>query len=77
MILTLTPTEQIARTLTLCWGVMPLVLPKVPSVDQELAFAIDWAKSCQLVHSGQHVVFIRGEISGQIKSRAVLAHEVP
>jgi pyruvate kinase len=77
MILALTPTEQTARALTLCWGVTPLVLPKVPSVDQELAFAIDWAKSRRLVHPGQHVVFIRGEIPGQIKSRAVLAHEVP
>ena len=77
MILALTPTEQIARALTMCWGVTPLVLPEVPSVDQELAFAIDWAKSRRLVHPGQHVVFIRGEVPGQIKSRAVLAHEVP
>jgi len=77
MILALTPTEQTARALALCWGVTPLVLPEVPSVDQELAFAIDWAKSCQLVHPGQHVVFVRGEVPGQIKSRAVLAHEVP
>jgi pyruvate kinase len=76
MILALTPTEQTARVLTMCWGVTPLVLPEVPSVDQELAFAIDWAKSHQLVHPGQHVVFIRGEVPGQIQSRAVLAHEV-
>jgi len=76
-ILALTPTEQTARALSVCWGVTPLVLPKVPSVDQELAFAIDWAKSRRLVYPGQHVVFIRGEIPGQIKSRAVLAHEVP
>ena len=77
MILALTPTEQTARALTMCWGVTPLVLLEVPSVDQELAFAIDWAKSHRLVHPGQHVVFIRGEMPGQIKSRAVLAHEVP
>jgi pyruvate kinase len=75
-ILALTPTEQTARALTMCWGVTPLVLPEVPSVDQELAFAIDWVKSCQLVHPGQHVVFIRGEVPGQIQNRAVLAHEV-
>ena len=77
MILALTPTEHIARALTMCWGVTPLVLHEVPSVDQELAFAIDWAKSRRLVHPGQHVVFIRGEVPGQIKSRAVLTHEVP
>jgi pyruvate kinase len=77
IILALTPTEHTARALTMCWGVTPLVLPKVSSVDQELAFAIDWAKSRRLVQPGQHAVFIRGEIPGQIKSRAVLAHEVP
>jgi pyruvate kinase len=76
-ILALTPTEQTARALTLCWGVTPLVLREVPSVDQELAFAIAWAKSRRLVHPGQYVVFVRGEVPGQIKSRAVLAHEVP
>jgi pyruvate kinase len=77
MILALNPTEQTARALTICWGVIPLVLPQVFSVDQELAFAVDWAKSHQLIHPGQHVVFIRGEMPGQIRSRAVLAHEVP
>ena len=77
MILALSPTEQAARVLTICWGVIPLVLPQVFSVDQELAFAVDWAKSHRLIHPGQYVVFIRGEMPGQIKSRAVLAHEVP
>ena len=76
-ILAVTRTEQVARTLALCWGVTPLVLPQVSSAEQELAFAIDWAKSHRFVHSGQHVVFIRGEMPGQIKSRAVLTHEAP
>lgn len=71
----LTPTEQTARALSVCWGVTPLVLPKVSSVDQELAFAIDWAKSHRLLHPSQQLVFIRGEVPGQIKSRAVLAQE--
>jgi pyruvate kinase len=62
--------------LSVCWGVTPLVLPKDLSIDQELAFAIDWAKRNGLVQSGQHVVFVRGVMRGQIKSRAVLAHEV-
>lgn len=77
MILALTATERIARDLTLCWGVTPLILPQVSSVDQELTFAIDWAKSRQLIHPGQHVVFLRGEVPGQLQSRAVLAQEVP
>jgi pyruvate kinase len=75
-IVALGPSEDLARMLSVCWGVTPLVLPKDLSIDQELAFAIDWAKRNGLVQSGQHVVFVRGVMRGQIKSRAVLAHEV-
>jgi pyruvate kinase len=75
-IVALTPSEDLARLLSVCWGVTPLVLSEMVSVDQELAFAIDWAKSSGLVQSGRHVVFVRGVLRGQIRSRAVLAHEV-
>ena len=43
-ILAVTRTEQIARTLAVCWGVTPVVQPEAASAEQELAFAIDWAK---------------------------------
>jgi pyruvate kinase len=75
-IVALCPSEDLARMVSVCWGVTPLILPGNLSVDQELAFAIDWAKLNRLVQSGQHVVFVRGVMRGQIKSRAVLAHEV-
>jgi pyruvate kinase len=76
LIVALTPTEEIARLLSLCWGVTQLVVPD-GSVEQELTFALDWAKSRRLVSAGQHVVFVRGNIPGQLQSHAVLAHKVP
>jgi pyruvate kinase len=75
-ILALTRTEQIARTLALCWGVLPLFRPDPSSAEHELKFAIDWARSHSLVRSGQHAILLRGQVAGQSKSRAVLAGEV-
>jgi pyruvate kinase len=71
----LTRTEQIARTLALCWGVTAVVHP-AGSPDEELSFAIEWSKSRRLVKPGEHVVLLRGQIPGQARSRAVLAREV-
>ena len=75
-ILALTRTEGIARTLALCWGVLPLVRSDPSSAEHELKFAIDWARSHSLVRSGQHAILLRGQVAGQPKSRAVLAGEV-
>jgi pyruvate kinase len=74
-ILALTRTETVARLLALCWGVSAVVSDRA-STEQELAFAIDWAQSRGLIQGGQHVVLLRGETPGQVKSRAVLAREV-
>ena len=74
-ILALTRTEHIARTLALCWGVTPLVLPEA-SARRELAFGIDWARSQSLIRPGQHVVLLRGQIPDQPRSGTVMAREV-
>ena len=75
-ILALTRTEQIARTLALCWGVTPLVLSEASSAQRELALGIDWAKSQSLIRPGQHVVLLRGQVPDQPRSRTVMAREV-
>jgi pyruvate kinase len=75
-ILALTRTEQVARTLALCWGVLPLFRPDPSSAELELRLAIDWAKSHSLVRSGRHAILLRGQVPGQPRSRAVLAGEV-
>jgi pyruvate kinase len=75
-IIALTRTEPIARTLALCWGVLPLLRSDLSSAENELKFAIDWARSHSLVRSGQYAILLRGQVAGQPKSRAVLAGEV-
>src|SRR6185369_6293920 len=75
-ILALTRTEQIARTLAVCWGVTAVVQPETASAERDLAFAIDWVRSRRIVLPGQHVVLVRGNVPGQDRSRAVLAREV-
>jgi pyruvate kinase len=75
-ILALTRTEQIARTLALCWGVTPLVLSAGSSAEHELDFGIDWAWAHSLALPGQHVVLLRGQVDGHPRSRAVLVGEV-
>jgi pyruvate kinase len=75
-IIAIAPNENTARLLNLCWGVTPLMLPPGQSVDEELAFALNWARERQLVCPGQHVVFIRGELPGQTRSRTIVTHEV-
>jgi pyruvate kinase len=75
-ILAVTRTEHVARTLTACWGVTPVVQPAAGSAEQDLAFAIEWAKARRVVRPGQHVVLVRGHVPGQDRSHAVLAREV-
>ena len=75
-ILALTRTDQIARFLSLCWGVTAVVAADTSSPEQELAFAIDWSRSQGQVQAGQRVVLVRGEMPDKSESWAVLAREV-
>jgi len=75
-IFALTRTEDVARALSLCWGVTALVLPENTSSERVLAYGIDWAKSHGLVSAGQHAVLLRGDIPGHPDIQAVLAGTV-
>src|SRR5262249_43278668 len=48
-VLALTPSEQVARPLALCWGVTATGAPERSSPQQELAFAINWARTRRLL----------------------------
>jgi pyruvate kinase len=76
-VLVLTRTEEVARLMSLCWGVTAVVLPNTPTAERVLAFGIDWAKSRELVRYGQRVVLLRGHIAGHANTVAVLAGAVP
>ena len=73
MILALPRTEQVARSLSLCWGVTSVVLPERSWAERVLVAGIDWAKAHGLVRSGQHAVLLRGQIAERPDIRAVLA----
>jgi pyruvate kinase len=75
-ILALTRTERIARSLSLCWGVTALVDPDHTSADAALTRGVEWARTHDVVRPGQHVVFLRGQVAGHPRSRAVLAREI-
>ena len=72
-ILALPRTEGVARSLSLCWGVVPVILPESRWAEKVLAFGIDWARSHGLAESGQHAVLLRGQIADRSDVRAVLA----
>jgi pyruvate kinase len=75
-VLALTHSEQVARLLALCWGVTATVVPEKLRLEQELAYAINWARTWRLVRPGQHVVLVEGEMPGQPTSRAVVVRAV-
>jgi pyruvate kinase len=75
-ILALAHSEQIGRPLALCWGVTATVVPVEFSPQQELDFAIAWARPRRLVRRGQHIVLVRGEMPDHPISRAVLVGSV-
>lgn len=76
-VLALTRTEEVARFLSLCWGVSAALLPDAPSAEQVLAFGMNWAKSHRLVRPGQHVVLLRRQIAGEANTAAILVGAVP
>ena len=72
-ILALARDEHVARSLSLCWGVTPVVFPEPVPSERLLAQGMDWAKSHGLARSGQHAVLLGGRVADRSDVRAVLA----
>ncbi|WP_437190826.1 pyruvate kinase [Planctomicrobium sp. SH527] len=70
-ILAVTPKEQTARALNLCWGITSLVSSDCENNPNAVQEAINWAKSQGLIRTGEHVVIVRGDIIGQGPGRTV------
>jgi pyruvate kinase len=68
--------EEVARHLSLCWGVTSVVFADAMSSEALLARGIDWAKSQGLVQAGQHAVLLRDRVADRSDVRAVLAGAV-
>ena len=75
-ILALSHTEQVARSLSLCWGVTPVVLPDASGAERVLARGVEWARSHGMVTSGQHAVLLSGQVQQRADVWAVLAGPV-
>jgi pyruvate kinase len=75
-ILALPPTEEIARRLSLCWGVIAVVLSEPSAAERALVFGIESAKSRGLVESGDHAVLLADHVGSRHDVRAVLAGTV-
>jgi pyruvate kinase len=75
-VLALTRTEETARLLALCWGVVPVLLPAAVAADGVLAHGLELAKSRGLVRSGDHAVLLRGRVANQADTVAVVAARV-
>jgi pyruvate kinase len=72
-ILALPRTEQVARNLSLCWGVTAVVLPETSWAEHVLAVGVEWAKCHGLATPGQRAVLLRGQVADRPGVRAVLA----
>jgi len=75
-ILALPPTEQMARRLSLCWGVIPAVLSEPFTTERALLYGIEWAKSRGLVAPGQHAILLADHVGDRRDVGAVLAGAV-
>ena len=72
-ILALARDEPVARRLSLCWGVMPVVFPAPMPAERLLTQGMDWAKSHALARSGDHAVLLGGRVADHPDIRAVVA----
>jgi pyruvate kinase len=75
-ILALPDSTAIARRLSLCWGVIPVVLAERTTADGALRSGIESATSRGLVERGQHAVLLADQVGDRPNVRAVLAGTV-
>jgi pyruvate kinase len=59
-----TPSEKAARTLSVCYGVFPVILPEVASTDEMLSQMDHMLIQKELCHRGDTVVFVAGQPVG-------------
>jgi pyruvate kinase len=74
--LALTDDEEIARLMSLYWGVTALHVPELFQTGQVLAFADEWCRRHDLIDSGDRVVIVRGVMPNNPNHNALLVHEV-
>jgi len=59
-ILATTPNEAALDFLSLCWGVVPLLVPRSETLDDMIRFSIEAARRAGYIESGQQVIITGG-----------------
>jgi pyruvate kinase len=76
-IVAFTPSEHIRRRMALCWGVVPLTMPRIEQTDERVEEIERRLKEEGLAKSGQRLVILSGTIMGQRGGTNVMKlHEV-
>lgn len=75
-ILAITPHVEVARQLSLVWGVKPLLVLDLPSTDQTFQSAVNVARENNFVADGDLVVTTAGTLQGVAGSTDLLKVEV-
>lgn len=75
-ILAITPHVEVARQLSLVWGVKPLLVLDLPSTDQTFQSAVNVAREKDLVADGDLVVTTAGTLQGVAGSTDLVKVEV-
>ncbi len=74
--LALSDSDDIARAMSLYWGVTPLHFPGATDSERAFDFALDWARERRLVKPGDYVVLVRGTMPNSPIHNGVLVREV-
>ena len=75
-ILAITPHVEVARQLSLVWGVKPLLVLDLPSADQTFQSAVNVAREKHLLEDGDLVVTTAGTLQGVAGSTDLIKVEV-
>jgi pyruvate kinase len=75
-ILAITPHVDVARQLSLVWGVKPLLVLDLPSADQTFQSAVNVARESSLLQDGDLVVTTAGTLQGVAGSTDLIKVEV-
>ncbi|WP_315852013.1 pyruvate kinase [Tautonia rosea] len=70
-------TDEVARQLSLLWGVLPRTIPaSISDLDEAVDHAVSWASDQGLVTSGDRVVVLRGFFPDQPSHNTMVVREI-
>ncbi|MGE4272865.1 MAG: pyruvate kinase [Desulfitobacterium sp.] len=76
LIIAATPFAQVARQLSLSWGINPLLIPESSDTDQLLSVSVNQGISHQLIKTGDVVVITAGVPVGKVGTTNIIKVQV-